>query len=129
MSGEYVVVSDPNAVSFTDTGFIEATGPVVQEALRYNQGKTQYSYIDLTCFQYTAQVLEFGAVKYDRDNWRKGMQTSKILDSLLRHIAAIQRGEVVDPESGLPHIGHIGCNVMFLGNDKNTQDIQVLPTK
>ncbi len=98
-------------------------------ALRYNEGKVQYSMIDLGCFEYTARVLEFGAKKYARDNWRKGMKTSSIIDSLLRHIARLQAGEVIDPESGLPHLGHIGCNIMFLGNDKNEQDIQVLPNK
>src|SRR3954471_9914104 len=97
------------------------------EALRYNQGKPQYSMLDLKCFEHCAYVLEFGAKKYSRDNWKLGMTVSSLLDSMLRHIAAIQSGEVDDPESGLPHIGHLQCNAMFLGNINNEQDVPVLP--
>ncbi len=41
----------------------------------------------------------YGASKYNRDNWKKGMPTSKILDSLLRHIADLQAGNIRDEES------------------------------
>lgn len=95
-----------------------------EQATRYNQGKPQYSMIDLNCLEPCANVLEFGAKKYARDNWKKGMDISKILDSLLRHIARLQAGEYIDPESGLPHIGHIQCNALFLGNRNNTPDLE-----
>jgi hypothetical protein len=94
------------------------------KADRYNSGKAKYSMIDLTCMEQCARVLEFGAKKYARDNWKKGLPISEILDSQLRHIAALQRGEFIDPESGLPHIGHIQCNSLFLGNPNNTVDIE-----
>lgn len=94
------------------------------KALRYNNGKVKYSMIDLTCLEPCAKVLEFGAKKYARDNWKKGLPLSEVLDSLLRHVAALQRGEFIDPESGLSHIGHIQCNALFLGNPKATIDIE-----
>ena len=95
----------------------------MSQAMRHNQGKPQYSLLDLTALEPCARVLEFGAKKYARDNWKKGMPVTKILDSLLRHIAALRSGELIDPESGLPHIGHIQCNALFLGNPKNEQDV------
>jgi hypothetical protein len=36
---------------------------------------------------------------------------------MLRHLFAIMRGEDNDPESGLPHIDHVGCCWMFLSNN------------
>ncbi len=84
------------------------------KALRYNKNKPKLSLIDLSKMEDCANVLEFGAKKYSRDNWKKGLPLSEILDSMLRHIAAIQKGEWLDPESGLPHIGHIQCNALFL---------------
>lgn len=94
------------------------------QATRHNQGKPQYSLIDLNSLEHCAKVLEFGAKKYARNNWQKGMNLTTILDSMLRHIAALNSGEFIDPESGLPHIGHIQCNAMFLGCKNNTVDIE-----
>lgn len=98
-------------------------------ALRYNDGKPQYSLLDLQALEPCVRVLEFGALKYSRDNWKKGMPVTKIIDSLLRHLGALRSGELLDPESGLPHIGHIQCNALFLGNLKNTLDITICDLK
>lgn len=61
-----------------------------------------------------AQVLQFGAQKYSRGNWMRGMSFSSILDAIQTHLLAIQRGEDLDLDSGLPHIYHVGCNLAFL---------------
>lgn len=95
-------------------------------AMRFNNGKPQYSLLDLASLEDTVRVLEFGAQKYDRDNWKKGLQFSQILDSMMRHIKGLQSGEWLDSESGLPHIGHIGCNAMFLGSKTNIMDLESL---
>jgi hypothetical protein len=102
---------------------IKAEGNEKNQALRYNDGKVQLSYVDLGCLKPAAEVLEFGARKYSRSNWKKGMHVSKILDSLMRHIADLQDGKVVDEESKLAIIGHIQCNAMFLGNKNNIDDL------
>jgi len=94
-----------------------------QQAKRYNQGKPQLSLVDLTCLEPCAKILEFGLQKYGRNNWKKGSPISQLLDSLLRHISRLQAGEFIDSESGLPHIGHIQANALFLGNSKNTDDM------
>jgi hypothetical protein len=95
-----------------------------QQAMRFNSGKAQYSLIDLHALEQCARVLEFGAKKYARNNWKKGLPLTQILDSMLRHIAALSSGEFIDPESGLPHIGHIQCNALFLGGANNIIDIE-----
>lgn len=90
---------------------------------RFNSGKPQLSYLPLDYLTDCANVLQFGAEKYSRNGFRTGFKETSILDSMLRHIAALQRGEIIDPESGLPHIGHIQCNALFLGNPNNEKDI------
>lgn len=87
---------------------------VSRSALRYNSGKLQWSLVDFDALEDMVKVLEFGAKKYAADNWKKGLKTNEIAESMMRHLFAYLRGEDIDPESGLPHTGHIMCNAMFL---------------
>lgn len=84
-----------------------------ERALRYNTGKPKWSLVEFDALTPLVHVLEFGAKKYSRDNWKKDMPANEILDSMMRHIIAMSRGEIVDPESQLPHIGHVMANAMF----------------
>jgi len=61
-----------------------------------------------------AEVFAFGAEKYASHNWRKGYEWSKSYSALMRHMTAHWSGETNDPESGLPHLAHAGCHVMFM---------------
>lgn len=84
-----------------------------ESAMRDNQGKPQWSLVDFEALMPLIYVLEFGAKKYSRDNWKKYMPANEIQDSMMRHMIAMNSGEIVDPESGYPHIGHIMANAMF----------------
>jgi hypothetical protein len=85
-----------------------------EQALRYNQGKLQWSLVDFDSLEGLVRVLEHGAAKYAPDNWKKGMPVTQVSESLMRHLFAFLRGEDVDPESGCRHISHVMCNTMFL---------------
>lgn len=93
------------------------------DAMRFNESKPKLSLLPLKELEPAARVLEFGANKYERDNWKKGLKFTEILDSLMRHIGDLQSGEWIDPESGLPHIGHIQCNAIFLAGENNEIDL------
>lgn len=83
------------------------------KALRHNSGKPRWSLVEFKSLEPLVRVLEFGATKYAPDNWKLGLDRREILDSMMRHVAALVDGEATDPESGLPHVGHILCNAMF----------------
>lgn len=61
-----------------------------------------------------ANVLTFGAKKYDEDNWRKleNLQ-NRYTSGALRHIFAHNDGELLDAESGLSHLAHAICCLLF----------------
>jgi hypothetical protein len=62
-----------------------------------------------------AAVFDYGSRKYASWNWVKGMKWSIPIDCALRHARALWVGnEENDPESGLPHRGHIMCNIVML---------------
>lgn len=64
-----------------------------------------------------AKVLTFGAKKYEANNWRKGHQASQLIGAALRHITAFNDGENLDSESGLSHLYHASCCLMFLAEN------------
>ena len=61
-----------------------------------------------------AQVFAYGKLKYAEWNWAKGMAWSIPMACAARHLIAIIEGEQNDPESGLPHRGHVFCNIVML---------------
>ena len=100
-------------------------------AVRFNENKPQLSYIldAPNAMEGMVRVLEFGAIKYSRGNWKKGFPLSTVIDSMLRHLMKYQNGEDLDlnkdgkadkDHSGLPHVDHIMCNAMFLSELSKT---------
>lgn len=85
-------------------------------AARFNTGKPQLSYIldAPNAIVGLASVFEFGAEKYSRDNWKKGLERNEVIDSLLRHLTKSQAGEVLDDETGKDHLYHVLWNALVL---------------
>lgn len=81
---------------------------------RYNQGKPDLSLIPISTLEDEARVWMYGEAKYARFNWMKGMKWSIPMACALRHLAAWQAGEDIDPESGQPHLAHVMCNLRML---------------
>jgi hypothetical protein len=59
-------------------------------------------------------VLEFGAAKYGPRNWEKGMAWHRPYSAAMRHLWAWWMGEDRDQETGLSHLAHALCCIMFL---------------
>ena len=81
---------------------------------RYNAGKPVLSLIPLCTLEDEARVWEYGAQKYARNNWMKGMDWAIPYACALRHLSAWQSGEENDLESKLPHLAHAMCNLRML---------------
>lgn len=86
----------------------------MEQGIRHNQGKPQWSQIDFKALEPMVRVLEYGETRVGRDNWKKGLLVRETIESLLRHTFALLAGEDNDQESNQPHIGHILSNAMFI---------------
>lgn len=86
----------------------------MKEALRYNEGKNRLDLVPPILQEEVGKVMTFGAQKYEPYNWAKGMKWSTCIASLKRHVSAFEKGEDFDPETGLYHLAHAGCNILFL---------------
>ena len=88
--------------------------PELIEGTKYDREKSPLDLFDEEAYEAVSDVLAFGARKYARHNWRKGIAWSRLIAAAKRHIAAFNRGEDYDPETGLPHTAHAMCCLMFL---------------
>jgi len=82
--------------------------------LRYNNGKAELHPVPTSLKMAVAKTLMYGAQKYAKGNWRKGMSWTAVSDCLERHMSCWLDGEEIDEESGLPHLYHAACNIAFL---------------
>ncbi len=87
--------------------------PAPPAGVKYDQTKEPVSLLSRVWLLGVARVMGFGAKKYAAHNWRGGIERSRLLSAALRHILAYNEGEDTDPESGLPHLDHASCCLMF----------------
>lgn len=86
-----------------------------EQGVKYDTGKPIIGAIPPHAELAVARVMTFGAQKYARDNWRKIDDIpTRYMDAALRHLNAVRRGEVVDPESGEHHLAHAACCILFM---------------
>jgi hypothetical protein len=89
-------------------------GTTAGTARKDDDGKPPFDLLDPEFLSGVAAVLAFGATKYGRHNWRCGIACSRLYAALQRHLNAFWAGEDCDPETGLMHLHHAGCCLMFL---------------
>lgn len=88
--------------------------PVNSQSAKADNGKPRPTLVPPSLIRAVTAIREYGTAKYnDPENWRK-VEPQRYQDALYRHWLAYLEGEVNDPESGLPHIWHVACNVAFL---------------
>ena len=82
-------------------------------AKNYNEGKTRWALIHKdtpNAMESLARLAEKGCVKYDRLNWSKSIGTDDAprfkeenLESIMRHVIELMKGNEIDVESGEHH--------------------------
>lgn len=85
-----------------------------QGASKHDQPKVRVDLLPVTSLEEISKVLAFGAAKYGDYNWAKGMKWSRLYAAALRHLFAWFAGQDKDEESGLRHLAHAGCCILFL---------------
>lgn len=82
---------------------------------KHDQGKPRYSLIPSSALASIVDVLEYGATKYAPDGWKHVKNArERYYNASMRHIQSWWIGEQNDPETGLPHLAHAVCSLMFL---------------
>lgn len=81
---------------------------------KFDFGKLRYDLLPSRPLADTVAVLTFGATKYGDRNWENGIAYSRCYAAAHRHLAAWWQGENQDKETGISHLAHAACEIMFL---------------
>lgn len=76
--------------------------------------KRRYDLLPYDALGEIIKALECGANKYSDNNWARGCAWSRYWAACMRHTTAWWMGESKDPETGLSHLAHAGCCILFL---------------
>ena len=94
---------------------VKASQKATTGGRKFDGGKLQYGLLPPLALAETVKVLTFGAEKYEPDNWKFVPDSKRrYFDALQRHLWAYKAGEQMDPESGIHHLAHAMCCLMFL---------------
>ena len=89
-------------------------GDLNLKALRYNEGKLDWTLLDYKSLEPLVKAMTYGATKYTRGNWKQQCDDpEQHLQSAMRHLISMVQGEMVDKESGELHVGHLMANCMM----------------
>ena len=107
-------------LSLEDANAIHAN----EQADRFNAGKPQLSYmLDApNAMTGLCRAFEAGAKKYSRDNWKKGLDRTELIDCLMRHLQKSQMGLVIDEETQVDHLYLLLWNAIVLAEQYGTKE-------
>lgn len=83
------------------------------QGVKFDSAKPATDQLEPAWLLAVARVLGYGASKYAPRNW-KGLTTTRLYASVLRHLLAWRGGEDYDEESGESHLTHASAAVMML---------------
>jgi len=93
----------------------------VNDGVKFDDSKIRWGLLPWAEIQDILEILEFGAKKYEEDNWKKvNNADDRYFNAAMRHFISWKKGEKADPETGKSHLAHLACNILFLMyHDKN----------
>lgn len=87
------------------------------EGKKYDVGKTRYDLLHPSFIEGVASVLTCGAHTYGDNNWQEVENArERYYAALMRHTMAWRGGELLDGDTKLSHMYHVGCNAYFLSH-------------
>lgn len=92
----------------------EARPDLKEAGAKFDGEKIRWDLVPDDAMEEVAKVYTLGARKYASRNWEKGIEYTRIVGALRRHLNAWVRGEQFDPENGQPHLASVVWNGLAL---------------
>lgn len=82
---------------------------------KFDQNKPRYDLMPISAELEVVEVLTYGAMKYDENNWRNVEPLNqRYYSAARRHMQSFMSGERRDQESGMHHLAHACCCLLFM---------------
>jgi hypothetical protein len=113
--GDNMAKNDKKWNALLDEELKQSQSKDCQGGRKFDGGKLQYGLLPPLALRETVRVLTYGAEKYEPDNWRRVPEgPRRYFDAAQRHIWAYKEGEISDSETGVNHLAHAICCLMFM---------------
>jgi hypothetical protein len=83
-----------------------------EKALKFDGEKPRFSLVPQHAIIQVIRGFEYGAAKYGKYNYSKGMEHTRYVDAAFRHMNAYLLNEDID-ESGVHHLALVACNALM----------------
>lgn len=85
------------------------------DGVKYDQDKPRWDLLPMDEVEDVVRILTYGSKKYEDDNWMRVRPfRRRYFAAALRHLCKWRSGEITDKESGMPHLAHATCCLIFL---------------
>jgi len=82
--------------------------------VKNDEGKPRFTLVPPRALLAVAECFTYGAEKYPGNDFRQVENAyQRYDDAARRHMNAADQGEIIDPESGLPHLAHAASNLLM----------------
>jgi hypothetical protein len=89
--------------------------PVQEEPIQEQEVKIDHTLIPINALEEVSRALMYGKEKHGAWGWMENPKSyTELLAKTQRHIFQFQRGETIDPKTGLSHLACAICDLMFL---------------
>ena len=100
------------------------------KALKYDTGKLRYDLVPYVWEEGIAGILTYGSNKYADNSWQllpNGRE--RYYAAGRRHLSKYRKGELLDKESGLPHVYHAVVNFMMMDSCIDVEIVERTSTR
>jgi len=99
---------------FPPQGAVGKGGDVFKSTgMKFDEDKLRYDLMPPHALEGVVRILTFGAAKYAPNNWQK-VEKERYVAAAMRHLEAYRKGEMMDEETGQPHMYHAMCCLTFI---------------
>lgn len=80
--------------------------------MKENRDKRDYTLLPWKTINEVVDIMQYGAKKYSRDNWKK-VPSEEYIKASFRHIISHLMEEDYDKESSFSHLSHAICDLIY----------------